>query len=96
MDRGSVVNLSELHPSSMKDINKTLDIESKLFLTDTVAVVWLFFFPFPAYEQLMKEGAPGQGRVVTSERIILACPIRGVPGPSLIYWQRGLSVNASK
>ncbi len=54
------------------------------------------FFFHPAYVAVGKQGAPGQSTVVTSEQIILTCPVTGVPGANLIYWQRGISVNSSK
>ncbi len=51
---------------------------------------------FAAYVPLRSEGQSGQSLIVTTDQLVIRCPVNGVPGPDLIYWQKGIDTNSSK
>ena len=44
---------------------------------------------FEGYEAPRKRGVGQFGLVKTSEQTLVDCPVMGVPGPAMFYWERG-------
>ena len=51
---------------------------------------------YPAYEPLQRDVNFGQDVVTTAEVLVVECPLTGVPGPDIIFWQRGQTSNSPK
>ena len=49
----------------------------------------LWHIQLKGYEAPRKRGVGQFGLVKTSEQTLVDCPVVGVPGPVMFYWERG-------